>query len=162
MYTGFTRMVVRACAILALSSVLALAVNALRPDGLPLVRLAPPSVIAAEAGSPYISLQDAALLHLSGRAVFLDARSVGEYVAGHVKGALSVPLEDYAQLAAGVKAAAGGKETIVTYCDGENCALSEDLADQLRQDGLANVRVLKNGWSLWQNEKLPVASGPNP
>ena len=38
---------------------------------------------------------------------------------------------------------------LVTYCDGEACELSRDLADQLKAHGLKDVLVLKNGWTLW-------------
>jgi 3-mercaptopyruvate sulfurtransferase SseA len=37
--------------------------------------------------------------------------------------------------------------------------LSIALAKHLRDAGVKNVYVLKNGWTLWQAEKLPVTQG---
>lgn len=157
-----TRMTARAFVIVIASALLGLAVNAVRPDGLPLVQAAQQSIATAAPAGGEISVQDAAMMLLSGRAVFLDARSVGEYVAGHIKGAISAPVDDYESVKSQVKAAAAGKQAVITYCDGMFCPLSQELADRVRADGIENVRVLKNGWELWTNEKLPVTVGPNP
>lgn len=48
---------------------------------------------------------------------------------------------------------------IVTYCDGETCELSHDLALFLRDAGFTNTRVLANGWTVWQQIGLPIESG---
>jgi len=48
---------------------------------------------------------------------------------------------------------------IITYCDGEICELSHNLAIFLRDMGFRNVRILVNGWALWKEEGLPIASG---
>jgi hypothetical protein len=52
-----------------------------------------------------------------------------------------------------------GATTIVAYCDGEFCELSRELAAQLKGMGLQDVRVLKNGWTLWRDQGLPTAAG---
>jgi 3-mercaptopyruvate sulfurtransferase SseA len=48
--------------------------------------------------------------------------------------------------------------TVITYCDGERCTLSRDLAEALRVEGVENVRELRNGWTLWQEHGLPTAT----
>lgn len=48
-------------------------------------------------------------------------------------------------------------ETIVTYCDGVSCELSHELALFLKEMGFENVRVLVNGWTVWQQAGLPTA-----
>ena len=48
---------------------------------------------------------------------------------------------------------------IVTYCDGETCSLSEDLAKGLIAMGYQNVRVLPNGLTRWMEAGLPVERG---
>lgn len=145
--------------ILALSAVLALAVNAVRPDGLPLVQAAQSAVQLSQSGGE-IALKDAALLFLSSRAVFLDARSQYEFEQGHIQGALNLPPREFASQFQDLKPRLVGTEAVIAYCDGEGCQLSQVLAEHLRGAGLKNVYVLKNGWSLWQAEKLPVAKGP--
>jgi rhodanese-related sulfurtransferase len=47
---------------------------------------------------------------------------------------------------------------IITYCDGESCNLSKDLALFLENLGFTNVRILVNGWTVWHDAGFPVAS----
>jgi 3-mercaptopyruvate sulfurtransferase SseA len=47
----------------------------------------------------------------------------------------------------------------VTYCDGETCSLSEDLAKELMAMGYKQVKVLLNGWTRWNEAGLPVEKG---
>jgi len=148
----------QAVAIVVLATALSLGVNALRPDGLPLVE-AKTSATRLDQGDGEISVKDAAMLFASGRAVFLDARSQFEFEQGHVQGAISLPPREFASQFQDIKPRLMGKEVVITYCDGERCPLSHALAEHLRGAGLKNVRVLKNGWTLWTTEKLPVEKG---
>ncbi|MBU1229850.1 MAG: rhodanese-like domain-containing protein [Proteobacteria bacterium] len=150
--------------ILALSVALALVVNAVRPDGLPLLRTSPltapraaPDMAQPGQDAGEIALKDAALLFLSGRAAFLDARSQFEFELGHIQGAISLPVRNFASEFQDVKPRLAGKDAVIAYCDGEQCPLSHALARHLREAGVKNVYVLKNGWSLWQAERLPVS-----
>ncbi|WP_051307248.1 rhodanese-like domain-containing protein [Desulfomicrobium escambiense] len=115
---------------------------------------------AAPAGGE-ISLQDAAAIFSAGQAVFVDARDAETYAEGHVQGALSLPLHAFEQNFPSVRERLKGK-TVITYCDGERCSLSSDLADALRAQGIENVHELLNGWTLWQEQGLPTATGRNP
>lgn len=152
------RIIVQSVAILAVSCALALGVNAVRPDG-PAPVYAAPSAVQYDKTGGEIGIKDAALLFITGRAVFLDARSQYEYQLGHVQGAISLPPREFASQYQDIKPQLAGKEAIITYCDGEQCPLSHALAKHLRDAGLKNVYVLKNGWSLWQAEKLPIVKG---
>ena len=148
--------------LLALSALFAFGVNAARPDGLPLAQAAAkpaPSAVQLTEASGEIALKDAAMLFLSGRAVFLDARSDYEYQLGHIQGAISLPVRSFASEFQDIKPRLAGKEAVIAYCDGAQCPLSHALAKHLREAGVKNVYVLKNGWALWQAEKLPVAKG---
>jgi len=145
--------------IIALSADLAFGVNAMRPDGLPLANAASKSSVQLDSAAGEISIKDAAMLFITNRAVFLDARSQLEYEMGHVKGAISLPPREFASQFQDVKPLLAGKEAVITYCDGERCPLSINLAKHLRDAGVKNVYVLKNGWTLWKAEKLPVEAG---
>ncbi len=153
-----SRILGQSLGLLALSALCAFGVNAARPDGLPLAQAAP-SAVQLSPASGEIALKDAVLLFLSGRAVFLDARSDYEYQLGHIQGALSLPPREFASQFQDVKPLLAGKDAVITYCDGANCPLGDALAKHLRAAGVRNVYVLTNGWSLWTAEKLPVAKG---
>jgi len=148
---------IRAILILTLSVGLGLAFNATRPDMLPLVRTQESTAQPAPQEGE-ISMRDARLLFTSKEAVFVDAREADVYAQGHIEGALSLPVFSFGQDFGALKNQMEGK-VIITYCDGEFCELSRDLADQFKAHGLQNVYVLKNGWTLWQNEGLPTATG---
>jgi len=144
--------------LVAMALAAGLAVNALRPDGLPLAG-ATPSAVTLPGDSTDIALKDAVVLSMSRRAVFLDARSGFEFADGHIQGALSVPVDDFERIFPGIEKELAGKDAVIAYCDGERCPLSGELAAKLAARGVKNVYVLKNGWTLWNNEGLPVEKG---
>ncbi len=92
-----------------------------------------------------------------GDAVVVDLRPVEEYRAGHIAGALSLPLEELearlAELPAGIE--------IVAYCRGPFCALAPQGVTLLRRHGL-RARRLEDGFPEWRFAGLPVAVGPSP
>ncbi|MFW5836548.1 MAG: rhodanese-like domain-containing protein [Desulfovibrionaceae bacterium] len=148
----------QAATILALSAVLGLGFNALRTDGIPIVR-AEQSSVQLDDTNGVVSLKDAAMLFLTKRAVFLDARSQAEYDMGHIQGALLAPVDEFEYFYPELKPKLEGREAIITYCDGERCPLGHELAEKLRAKGFDHVYVLVNGWTLWKNENLPVELG---
>lgn len=151
-----TAFVVRIIIIAGLSAGLGLTFNASRQDSLPLIHVRDNSTqLSPQSGE--ISLQDASRLFTSGQAVFLDARAAEDFAEGHIEGALSLPLFSFTQDFDALKSQMEGR-TVITYCDGEACELSRDLANQLKAHGLKDVLVLKNGWTLWKNSGLPTAS----
>jgi rhodanese-related sulfurtransferase len=149
-------------ALVILSAAVALAVNALRPDRLPLVGdWSVAARITSSTGERMdISLNEAEQLFLTHAAVFIDARSVEDYAHGHIQGARSLPWHEVDINFIGVTQDLDLEMPIVIYCDGEKCELSHNLALFLRDAGFLNTRVLVNGWALWQKAGLPVESGP--
>jgi len=103
-----------------------------------------------------ISLEEALKLHREGKAIFLDARSKVDYNQGHIKGALSVPAQDFDSVWSEVEPKISRQSLIVTYCDGMACSLSKDLAVALIMRGYDNVKVLANGWTKWLKANGPI------
>ena len=151
------RTLLQSVLVVVLAVGLSLAFNANRQDSLPLTKSQDTPVQTADGE---ISLAEAEALFQGGQALFADARDELTYAEGHITGAVSLPVENFDSDYPRVEAAVAGK-TVITYCDGEHCRLSHDLAAQLRAKGI-DARVLGNGWSLWLNATLPVTSGPNP
>jgi rhodanese-related sulfurtransferase len=145
-------------ALVILSAAVAMAVNALRADRLPLIGdfSVAARMTTATGERMDISLEEAEKLFFTNAAVFVDARSVEDYASGHIQGARSLPWQDADLNFMGVTADLDVATPIVTYCDGETCDLSHDLALFLRDAGFTNTRVLVNGWTLWQQAGLPV------
>jgi rhodanese-related sulfurtransferase len=150
--------------IVVLAAVAALVVNHYHPDGLPLVADWSPEARLAQdsGGSLVIPLEEASDLFSGGQAIFLDARSPELYELGHIAGARNLPWEKFAEHYPQVVADIPKDATLITYCDGEGCELSEELGLALLTEGYANVRVLVNGWSRWTGAGLPVSAGALP
>jgi rhodanese-related sulfurtransferase/DNA-binding transcriptional ArsR family regulator len=89
----------------------------------------------------------------AGDLVVLDVRPAEEYAAGHVPGAVSIPLgqlaDRLAELPAGVE--------VVAYCRGRFCVLAYDAVRLLTARGRA-ARRLEDGMLEWRLAGLPVAA----
>lgn len=147
--------------ILILAAVAGTAVNSLRSSGLPWrADWSPASrLLPNSAGNLYVSLDEAKVRYLTQSAIFIDARSPELYRAGHIDGALNLPFQDFDKLFPKVMQNVPLETPIITYCDGNNCDLSEELAFSLLEQGYAKVQVLRNGWTRWKQAGLPLAMG---
>jgi len=103
-----------------------------------------------------IAIDQAKKLFLSHQAVFVDARPRNLYEQGHIQGAFSLPVEAFDQYFFEFLKSTPAKTRIITYCDGEACTLSHELIKMLRDQGYTDLKVLSNGWTLWQQNQLPV------
>jgi rhodanese-related sulfurtransferase len=106
-----------------------------------------------------ISLEEAKALCSDKKAIFIDARSPEDYAQGHIRCALNVPWQAFDEYVDRVWDKIPDNAWIVTYCDGEHCSLSEDLAKELSSMGYKKVKVLLNGWTRWLEAGLPVERG---
>ena len=151
-------------AIVLVAIAVGLLVNQTRSGRLALVAdWSPKAQLATDSGiNLEIPLEDAQALAFPRMALFLDARSPELYTEGHIQGALNLPWDEFEKHFAQVMDGVPEDTTIVTYCDGETCSLSKDLAFALLQKGYFNVRVLVNGWTLWQQSGLPITAGAEP
>jgi len=86
-----------------------------------------------------------------GAVTVLDVRPPEEYRAGHLPGALSVPLKDLEQRLSELPS----DREIVAYCRGPYCVLSIEAVEILRSHGFAAYR-LKEGVSDLQARGFPV------
>jgi len=89
----------------------------------------------------------------SGAVTILDVRPRHEYNAGHIPGALSIPLEELEDHLAEVPA----EHQIVAYCRGAYCVLAHDAVRMLTAHGHSAARLI-DGMLEWRLAQLPVAS----
>jgi rhodanese-related sulfurtransferase len=152
------RTVQRALVIVFGSAALGLAVNAVSPWRIPYIT--PPKPQIAE--SEFIPLTEAHTVWGSGAAFFLDARASADYEAGHIANAFNLPAEAFDDHFPKVAPMLTPESTIICYCDGTECELSHHLADELRKRGYKNIRILKNGWTVWHGAGYPTNTGTQP
>lgn len=153
-----THTVRQAVFILLISAALAAAVNLIRPDGIPFVDTwsMADKLVTEDGDTLAIALEDAAALFADNAVVFLDARTPAEYDQGHIQGAVNLPWHEVDTYFETVILTLDPEAMFITYCDGEACPLSHDLALFLKDLGFPRVKVLVNGWSLWKEHRLPV------
>ena len=94
--------------------------------------------------------------------LFIDSRSPGDFAAGHIPGALNVPLEKVQRPG---KTEAGqywagrldfpGARTLVIYCEGGDCQASISLAKIIYKRGYRDIRIFAGGWAEWSAAGLP-------
>jgi rhodanese-related sulfurtransferase/DNA-binding transcriptional ArsR family regulator len=87
----------------------------------------------------------------AGDVVVIDVRPAEEYAAGHIPGAVSIPL---GELPARLDALPAGTE-IVAYCRGAYCVLARDAVRLLHSHG-RTARHLDHGMLEWRLDGLPV------
>lgn len=87
----------------------------------------------------------------------LDARPPSDYVISHITGARSVPAYDGAAFLPQLPP----EHWYVTYC-GCPHAISGQLYDLLKDQGYPKVKVLDEGFFVWQERGYPTTVGPEP
>ena len=89
-----------------------------------------------------------------GGVIVLDVRPGEEYEAGHIPGAMSIPLGELEQRLASLPHDA----EIVAYCRGPYCVLAPQALELLLANGF-RARRLEGGLPEWRQDGFPVASG---
>ena len=89
-----------------------------------------------------------------GLVTVLDVRPPEEYAAGHVPGAVNVPLSELEHYLKKLDP----EQEIVAYCRGPHCVLAFDAVASLRGKGL-KARRLEDGYPEWKTAGLPVETG---
>lgn len=90
-----------------------------------------------------------------GDVIVLDVRPEAEYRSGHIRGAVSVPLE---RLRRGLARWPARREAIA-YCRGPYCVLADEAVAILRARG-RRARRLVDGFPEWRGAGLPVEAAP--
>jgi rhodanese-related sulfurtransferase/DNA-binding transcriptional ArsR family regulator len=90
----------------------------------------------------------------AGDVTLIDVRPHEEYVAGHIPGALSVPLADLAKRVGELRK----RRDVVAYCRGPYCVMALDAVDALRRKGFRAHR-LEYGVPEWRARGWRVELG---
>ena len=86
-----------------------------------------------------------------GEVTVLDVRPPEEYRAGHIPGAVSVPLKEVERRLGELPR----DREVVAYCRGPYCVMAVEAVEILRANGLRAVR-LEDGVPDWRARGLPV------
>lgn len=84
-------------------------------------------------------------LGTDGELVIVDVRPEQEFQAGHIDGAISIPIDQLPDRLADIPADA----EVVAYCRGPLCAYAHAAVRELDSSG-RNARLLDGGWTEWR------------
>lgn len=86
-----------------------------------------------------------------GDVVVLDVRPEPEYAAGHVRGAITIPISELKSRLGEIPEGA----EIVAYCRGPYCVYADDAVRLMTRNGL-NAARLEDGFPEWVAARLPI------
>ncbi len=81
--------------------------------------------------------------------VFIDARFERDFEAGHLEGAISVPVNTTDEERQMKTANIPKDARIVLYCQSAGCKYAEKVAIRLLDDDFSNISIFKGGWQEW-------------
>jgi len=90
----------------------------------------------------------------AGQVVVLDVRPRDEYAAGHLPGAMSIPLDELTTRMSEIPA----DVEVVAYCRGRYCVLSH-LAVRLLTDHGIDARLAAEGIFEWYGDRMATETG---
>jgi rhodanese-related sulfurtransferase len=102
---------------------------------------------------PRVSFADAQKRLSEGSAVFVDARYSADYGAGHLPGAINVPVTASAALLPQYMRSVRTDAPVIVYCQSKSCPFSKSVATALQQQGYTSVQLLDGGWLEWSEWK---------
>jgi len=100
---------------------------------------------------PPVSAQELAKLVKDGAVTVVDVRPEQEYAAGHLPGALNMPVESLRRRSKELSR----QQPLVVYCRGPYCMLALDALEFLHKKGF-KVRRLEESVAEWRRAGLPV------
>ena len=85
--------------------------------------------------------------------VLIDARFPPDYDAGHIPGALNLPVNATLSEYQMIRDLVQGKALIVIYCQSIGCGFDEEVANQLSFAGVSGIRLYPGGWADWKDHE---------
>lgn len=101
-----------------------------------------------------VSIEDLHARIGRGDVTLIDVRPADEYAAGHLPGAISVPIEELDDRITGLPV----RGEVVAYCRGPYCVYAVDAVRKLRAAGI-RARRMEDGLPDWRARGLPVSEG---
>jgi rhodanese-related sulfurtransferase len=98
-----------------------------------------------------VSIEELLRRRHAGDVVVLDTRPAGEYAAGHIPGALSMPVDLLEKRLKELPR----KKSYVAYCRGPYCIYADRAVEILKANG-RHAKRLREGFPDWRAAGLPV------
>ena len=117
---------------------------------------------AFQAGIPVAFLLQARERLADPATVVFDARIPQEYAAGHVAGALNLPVGEVDARIGAFASRLTPATPLLLYCGNSDCADGLDLALKLREYGFTDLTLYPGGFAEWSQYGGAVRTGDEP
>ena len=91
--------------------------------------------------------------------IVIDARNPEEYQEVHIKGAINIPVKNFAHHEDKLPKNKSAK--IIFYCNGIKCGKSKKAAQKAINLGYTNIFVYASGMPVWEEKGMPIYTGPD-
>ena len=139
-------------AFFVLAAMLGTAWHLIRSEGYYINRLAI-GLVAEHQLTPevsFVSSENLAAMIKTGEVTVVDARIPADYQAGHIPGAMNIPISTgwlaKRELLIGVPV----DRTVVVYCQSDSCRWSDTIAGTLISRGCTGVVIYRGGYQEWK------------
>jgi 3-mercaptopyruvate sulfurtransferase SseA len=170
---SFFRELAGGVAVMVIATIMGVAVNAARPDGIALIQRGAPVATVQHGGAAdtsaaavpaegVVTLEQMKQALDAGSAVIIDARATDEYEAGHIPAAINIPHDRIPDFIEVLNREVSTDARIICYCRSLTCDFSDLLATELKVIGYQDVSVFSGGWEQWSEAGYAVETGPRP
>jgi len=139
--------------ILVLGTLLGFVFNRFSPSGISITEFNPVTNNKEEASlenMPTMDLAEAFAYFQEESAVFVDSRPPELFSQGRIEGAFNLPEKEFNTYLPEFLDTIPPDETLIVYCDGQDCLSSLQVAHFLRDAGFTNILVFYGGWQEWE------------
>jgi rhodanese-related sulfurtransferase len=147
------------------STVIGLLFNTVNPNGIPLdyTKIAKLKDVKSEVKSSEVNceplpiyIEEVFLYFTNGNAIFVDSRQPDEFAAGHIKGAINIPVDEAFPAYNRHKDKFPPDSKIIFYCDA-GCDSAMELAFFFCNQGFTdgNILVYEDGFAAWKDSGYP-------
>ena len=81
--------------------------------------------------------------------LIIDARYESDYEAGHLEGAINIPVNSSTEKASEIMDKYPKDIEMVIYCQSAGCPFAQKVALKLKDIGYENIRIYKGGYNEW-------------
>ncbi len=103
-----------------------------------------------------LNLADTKKIFEKKTSVFVDARKKEQYMKGHIKGSINMPVYDFYDYIEKFMTNYNETTPVITYCSSKKCTDSNILAQYLFDMDYKNIKIFIGGFDKWKEKGYKI------